>query len=49
VLCSSIIASFSGGKGVPNGSQTTSLERILLAIKDREQIASDCQIASLAR
>jgi hypothetical protein len=36
-------------KGVPNGCQIASLGRILLAIKEREQIASDCQIASLVR
>jgi hypothetical protein len=36
-------------KGVPNGSQIASLDRILLAIKERDQIASDFQIASLAR
>ena len=36
-------------KGVPNCFQIASLGRILLAIKERDQIASDFQIASLAR
>jgi hypothetical protein len=36
-------------EGVPNGSQIINLRRILLAIKERDQIANDSQIATLAQ
>jgi hypothetical protein len=35
-------------EGVSNGYQIASLERILLVIGERDQIASDSQIANLA-